>query len=53
MFVRKRTRFLSLKQIAKVIRDSENEGAGASSDTIIYLGNSILWPVPVAARSKA
>jgi len=47
----KRAGFMSLKRMAKVVWDSEN-GAGASSDTIIYLGNSILWPVPVAARSK-
>ena len=51
--VRKIAGFLSLKRIAKLVWDSENEGSEASSDTIIYLGNSILWPVPVAARSKA
>jgi len=53
MSARKRAGFLSLKRIAKVVWESENEGAGASSDTIVYLGSSILWPVPVAARSKA
>ena len=53
MSVRKSAGFLSLKRIAKLVWDSENERAGASSDTIIYLGNSILWPVPAAARSKA
>jgi hypothetical protein len=50
MSVRKKAGFLSLERI---VWDSENQGAGASSDTIIYLGNSILWPVPVAGRSKA
>jgi hypothetical protein len=29
-------------QICEVIWDSKSEGAGASSDTIIYLGNGIL-----------
>jgi len=42
MSVHKRAGFLSLKQIAEVVWDSESEGAGASSDTVIYLGNSIL-----------
>ena len=53
MSVRKRAGFLSLKRIAKVVWESENEGGGASSDTIIYLGNSILWLVPVVVRSAA
>ena len=53
MSVRKRAGFLSLKLIAKVVWESENEGVEASSNTIIYLSNSILWPVPVAARSTA
>jgi len=42
MSVHKRAGFLSLQQISEVVWDSENEGVGASSDTIIYLGNSIL-----------
>jgi hypothetical protein len=42
MSMRKRAGFLSLKRICELISDSESEGAGASSDTIIYLGNSIL-----------
>jgi hypothetical protein len=41
MSVHKRARFLSLKRISEVVWDSESEGAGASSDTVIYLGNSI------------
>jgi hypothetical protein len=53
MSVRTKARFLSLKRIAKVVWDSENEGAGALNDTILYSGNSILWLVPVPARSKA
>jgi len=42
MSVRKRAGLLSLKRICEVVWDSESEGAGALSDTIIYLGNSIL-----------
>jgi hypothetical protein len=42
MSVRKRARFLSPNRISELFWDSEIEGAGASSDTIIYLGNSIL-----------
>jgi hypothetical protein len=42
MFVHKRARFLSPNQISKLVWDRESEEAGASSDSIIYLGNSIL-----------
>jgi len=42
MSVRKTAGFLSPNQISELVWDSESEGAGASSNTIIYLGNSIL-----------
>jgi len=38
----KRTGFLSPNWISEVVWDSESEEAGASSDSIIYLGNGIL-----------
>jgi hypothetical protein len=41
MSVRKTARFLPLKRISEVVLDSESEGAEASSNTVIYLGNSI------------
>jgi hypothetical protein len=40
--VRKRAGFLSPSRISELVWDSESEGAGASSDTVICLGNSIL-----------
>ena len=42
MSVRKRVGFLSPNQISELVWDSESEEAGASSDSIIYLGNRIL-----------
>jgi len=42
MSVRKRAGFLSPNRISELVWDSESEGAGASNDTIIYFGNSIL-----------
>jgi hypothetical protein len=42
MSARKRAGFLSPHRISELVWDSESEGAGASSNTIIYLGNSIL-----------
>jgi hypothetical protein len=41
MSVRKRAGFLSPNGISELVWDSENKGAGASSDTIIYLCNNI------------
>ena len=42
MSVCKRARFLPQNRISELVCDSESEEAGASSDNIIYLGNSIL-----------
>jgi hypothetical protein len=42
MSVRKRAGFLSPNRLSELFWDSEIEGAGASTDTIIYLGYSIL-----------
>ena len=42
MSVRKRAGFLSPNRMSELVLDSESEEAGASSDSIIYLGNSIL-----------
>jgi catabolite regulation protein CreA len=42
MSVRKRVGFLSPNWIYELVWDSESEEAGASSDSIIYLGNRIL-----------
>ena len=42
MFVCKRAGFLSPHHISELVCDSESEEAGALSDSIIYLGNSIL-----------
>jgi hypothetical protein len=42
MSVRMRAGFLSPNWISELFWDSEIEGTGALSDTIIYLGNSIL-----------
>ena len=41
MSVRKRAGFMSPNGISELVWDSESKGAGTSSDTIIYLGNSI------------
>jgi len=40
--VRKRAGFLSPNRISELVWDSESEEVGASSDSIIYLGNRIL-----------
>jgi len=40
--VRKRAGFLSPNRISELIWDSESEEVGASSDSIIYFGNSML-----------
>jgi len=42
MSVHKTAWFLSPNRISELVWDSKSEGAGASSDTIIYLGNGIL-----------
>jgi hypothetical protein len=42
MSVHKRARFLSPNWISELVWDSESEEAGALSDCIIYVGNSIL-----------
>jgi hypothetical protein len=42
MSVHKRAGFLSQNQISELVWDRESEEAGASSDSIIYLGKSIL-----------
>jgi hypothetical protein len=42
MPVRKRARFLSPNWISEIVWHRESEVAGARSDSIIYLGNSIL-----------
>ena len=42
MSVCKIARFLSSKQVSELVWDSESEEAGASSNSIIYLGNRIL-----------
>ena len=42
MSVRKTAGFLSPNQISELVWDSESKEAGASSNIIIYLGNSIL-----------
>ena len=42
MSVRKRAGFMSPNRISEMVWDSESEEAGASSDSIIYLGNRIL-----------
>jgi len=43
MSVRKRAGFLSPNRISELVWDSGSEEAGASSDSIIYLGNRILY----------
>jgi hypothetical protein len=43
MSVRKRAGFLSPNRISELVWDRGSEEAGASSDSIIYLGNSILY----------
>jgi len=42
MSVCKTAGFLSSKQVSELVWDSGSEEAGASSDSIIYLGNRIL-----------
>ena len=42
MSLRKRAGVLSPNRISELVWDSDSEEAGASSDSIIYLGNSIL-----------
>jgi len=42
MTVRKRAGLLSPNQISELVWDSESEEAGASNDSIIYLGDRIL-----------
>jgi len=42
MSVHKRSGFLSPHWISEVVWDSDSEGAGSPSDTIIYLCNSML-----------
>jgi hypothetical protein len=42
MCVCKRARFLSPNRISELVWDSKSEEAGATNDSIIYLGNSIL-----------
>jgi len=42
MSVRKRARFLSPNRISELVWDRESEEAGASSNCIIYVGNSNL-----------
>jgi len=43
MSVCKKAGFLSPNQISKLVWDSEGEEAGASNDSIIYLGNKNLY----------
>jgi len=43
MSVRKRAGFLSPDRISEMVWESESEEAGASSDSIIYLGKGILY----------
>jgi hypothetical protein len=43
MSMRKGAELLSLKRICELIWDSESKGVVVSSDTIIYLGNNILY----------
>jgi hypothetical protein len=57
MCVHKKAGFLTLKLVCKVVWDSESEGAGPSSDTIIYLGNSMMygaeiWQIPTREINK-
>jgi hypothetical protein len=42
MSVRKKAGFLSRNQISELVWDSEGKEAGSSSNSIIYLSNSIL-----------
>jgi len=43
MSVSKRGGFLSQNRISELVWDSESEDLGALSDSIIYLGNRILY----------